>query len=115
MTTAANPRMTVSSALAAAKSSEDGRYAILLEHGTLEIGFYKPEGHDPQQPHDRDEVYIVQSGSGVFLCDDERQAFEPGEALFVPAGVQHRFESFSDDFAAWVMFYGPPGGERNGA
>ena len=113
MANSTNPRMTVAAALAAAKSSEDGLYAILLEHGTLEIGFYKPEGRDLQQPHDRDEVYIVQSGSGIFLCGDERREFEPGEALFVPAGVQHRFESFSDDFAAWVMFYGPVGGEIN--
>jgi hypothetical protein len=22
-----------------------------------------------------------------------------------------RFEDFSDDFATWVIFYGPPGGE----
>jgi hypothetical protein len=35
----------------------------------------------------------------------------PGELLFVPAGVVHRFEDFSDDFATWVMFYGPEGGE----
>ena len=26
-------------------------------------------------------------------------------------GVEHRFEDFSDDFAAWVVFYGPSGGE----
>jgi len=30
----------------------------------------------------------------------------------VAAGVTHRFEEFSDDFGAWVMFYGPEGGER---
>jgi hypothetical protein len=32
--------------------------------------------------------------------------------LFVPAGVVHRFEDFSDDLAIWVMFYGPEGGEE---
>jgi hypothetical protein len=31
--------------------------------------------------------------------------------LFVPAGVEHRFEDFSDDFAVWVVFWGPDGGE----
>ena len=34
-----------------------------------------------------------------------------GEALFVPAGVEHRFEDFTPDFATWVFFYGPEGGE----
>ena len=33
-------------------------------------------------------------------------------ALFVPAGVVHRFEDFGDDFATWVFFYGPQDGER---
>ena len=104
-------RMTVAAALGAVRAAGDERYAILREHGSLELGFYKPEKTDPQQPHDRDEVYIVQSGSGEFVCGEERQPFEPGEALFVPAGVVHRFESFTDDFAAWVIFYGPRGGE----
>jgi mannose-6-phosphate isomerase-like protein (cupin superfamily) len=38
--------------------------------------------------------------------------FAVGDALFVAAGVEHRFENFSDDLAAWVAFYGPEGGER---
>ena len=29
-----------------------------------------------------------------------------------PLACVHRFEEFSDDFATWVMFYGPEGGER---
>ena len=104
-------RMTRQAALAAVEAAHDGVYGVLLQHGSLEIGFYKPQGTDPQKPHDQDEVYIVQSGSGHFVIGDERRAFEPGEALFVPSGVVHRFEEFSDDFAAWVIFYGPVGGE----
>ena len=107
-------RMTVSAALNAVTQADDKVYGVLLEHGTMELGFYKPDGNDPQQPHDQDEIYIVQSGSGQFVCGDSRTPFEPGEALFVPAGVIHRFEDFSDDFAAWVVFYGPDGGEASG-
>ena len=51
------------------------------------------------------------NGSGYFVSGDKRRPFEPGEALFVAAGVVHRFEDFSADFAAWVVFYGPDGGE----
>ncbi len=36
-----------------------------------------------------------------------------GDFLFVPAGVEHRFENFTSDFATWVFFYGPVGGEAN--
>jgi len=108
-------RYTMNAALRAVAASDDGLYGILLEHGTLELGLYQPDRIDRQQPHDRDEVYIVQRGSGWFRLGDGRQPFEPGEALFVPAGVEHRFEDFSADFAAWVIFYGPPGGERGQA
>jgi mannose-6-phosphate isomerase-like protein (cupin superfamily) len=83
----------------------------LFEHGTLSVEIYKPDKIDHQQPHERDEVYVVISGSGTFLHGDERSTFGPGDFLFVPAGVVHRFEDFTDDFSTWVIFYGPKGGE----
>ncbi len=90
--------------------------ALLLEHGTLTLYFYAPRGADHQTPHDQDEVYVVVSGHGTFAVGDseetlERKPFGPGDAIFVPAGAVHRFEGFSDDFATWVMMYGPDGGE----
>ena len=86
-------------------------WRVLFEHGGLEVEIYAPRGHDPQEPHDRDEVYVVISGHGTFLNDGERHPFKPGDLLFVPAGAVHRFEDFGDDFATWVIFCGPPGGE----
>lgn len=106
-------RLTAEAAHESAAMSEDGRYGVLLRNGTMELGFYKPDGVDPQQPHDQDEIYVVQSGSGTFVIGDERRAFSQGEALFVPAGAVHHFENFSNDFATWVVFYGPPGGESD--
>jgi len=72
---------------------------------------YTPVGADPQKPHQRDEVYVVARGSGVFFNGTERCELQPGSFVFVPAGQEHRFESFSTDFAVWVFFYGPVGGE----
>ncbi len=54
---------------------------------------------------------MVISGLGQFVKGGVRQPFQPGEVLFVPAGVKHRFEDFTDDFANWVFFYGSEGGE----
>ena len=51
------------------------------------------------------------AGSGTFVLDGHRHPFAPGTALFVPAGVVHRFEDFTPDFVTWVVFWGPDGGE----
>jgi len=88
------------------------RFAVAFERGTLSIEFYAPRGRDPQKPHTRDEVYVVLHGRGQFRHGDKREPFGPGDVLFVPAGVEHRFEDFSDDLDVWVIFYGPEGGER---
>ena len=104
-------RLTIREALARLPGPAGERYVELFAHGTLSVELYAPRGHDPQQPHTRDEVYVVGQGSGQFLNGDERHPFGPGDLLFVPAGVTHRFESFTDDLVVWVIFYGPEGGE----
>jgi mannose-6-phosphate isomerase-like protein (cupin superfamily) len=78
----------------------------------MRLGMYAPRRFDPQQPHSQDELYLVVHGSGTFVHGDERTPFGPGDALFIAAGIPHRFEDFSDDFATWVVFWGPAGGER---
>ena len=91
------------------KTSAD--FVTLFQQGTLEVEIYRPVGTDRQKPHAKDELYVVISGSGTFVHGDERSPFGPGDALFVRAGIVHRFEDFSVDFATWVFFYGPEGGE----
>ena len=107
------PRRTPDFALDALKRSETNLpFVELLSHGSLSVEIYQPLVQDTQEPHTRDEVYVVVSGHGEFVNDGFRKPFQPGELLFVPAGVEHRFENFSDDFATWVIFYGPEGGEK---
>jgi mannose-6-phosphate isomerase-like protein (cupin superfamily) len=89
-----------------------GNLAIpVFSHGTLEAELYAPKGSDAQQPHARDEIYVVAQGAATFFDGSQRHSVRAGSFLFVPAGRVHRFESFSDDFLVWVFFYGPPGGE----
>ena len=93
-----------------------GNLAVpVFAHGTLEVELYTPVDCDIQKPHRRDEIYFVARGTGWFFDGERRRSVEPGTFLFVPAGQVHRFEDFSSDFAVWVAFYGPDGGERAGS
>jgi mannose-6-phosphate isomerase-like protein (cupin superfamily) len=92
-------------------TAEGKRFITAFAHGTLSVELYAPRGVDPQMPHTRDEVYIVVQGEGFFVNGPVRHPFGPGDLLFVAAGVEHRFEEFSDDLGVWVIFYGPEGGE----
>ena len=103
---------TVAQALALLPEAGGARFATVLRHGTLLVEIYAPRGRDPQQPHTRDEVYVVVEGRGHFVNGGRRHPFGPGDLLFVPAGVTHRFEDFTEDLVVWVIFYGPEGGER---
>lgn len=85
--------------------------ATVFEHGSLQVKIYRPGTEDLQTPHTRDELYFIVSGTGWFVNGAERHPFQSGDMLFVPAGVSHRFEQYTDDFNTWVVFYGPDGGE----
>ena len=95
-----------------ALQTHSAEFITLFTHGSLVVEFYKPDRVDRQQPHARDEVYIITSGTGTFALAGRRMPVKPGDLLFVPAGIEHRFGPFSDDFATWVLFYGPDGGEQ---
>jgi hypothetical protein len=62
------------------------RFAQAFHHGSMSVELYAPP------------------------CAT-REAVGAGDVLFVPAGQPHHLDDFSDDFATWVVFYGPAGGE----
>ena len=104
-------RATVAEAVELLPGPGGERFAEVLGHGSMEVEVYAPRGTDPQTPHTRDELYVVVRGSGQFVNGSGRHDFGPGDVLFVPAHVEHRFEDFTDDLVVWVVFYGPEGGE----
>ncbi|WPU96829.1 cupin domain-containing protein [Mucilaginibacter sabulilitoris] len=86
-------------------------FVKVIQHGSMSVEIYRPDNIDPQTPHLQDELYMIISGHGEFLNDGVRTTFQQGDVLFVKAGTEHRFENFTSDFATWVIFYGPVGGE----
>jgi mannose-6-phosphate isomerase-like protein (cupin superfamily) len=99
---------------AAARLDDHDQPAVsVLRHGTLEVELFAPHVRDQQAVHTRDEVYVVVRGSATLVHGDRRDPCALHDVLFVPAGLEHRFEGFSDDFAVWALLYGPEGGERD--
>ena len=102
----ANWQISTEAALAAlARHSEGQPVLTLLTNNKMYVEVYAPQKVDRQTPHDQDEIYVVISGTGTFFNGGQRRPFRPGDLLFVPAGVEHRFEDFSEDFSTWVIFY----------
>jgi mannose-6-phosphate isomerase-like protein (cupin superfamily) len=87
-------------------TADGKRFITLFSHDMVTVEMYAPRGTDPQEPHNRDEAYIVAKGTGTFFDGATRTQFGPGDLLFVPAHVPHRFEHFSDDLVLWVLFIG---------
>jgi mannose-6-phosphate isomerase-like protein (cupin superfamily) len=101
----------VADALSHLTDPEGARSVGLFEHGSLQVKIYAPRGHDPQRPHARDEIYVVAQGGGKFFNGFTRRSFRAGDLIFAPAGSEHRFEDFTEDFVVWVIFFGPESGE----
>lgn len=59
---------------------------------------------DPQQPHNEDEAYVVMRGKGKIMVDGEDRDAQAGSVIFVPAHVEHRFHSISEDMDILVFF-----------
>ena len=85
-----------------------------LRHGSFRMKLHTPNMPNVQQPHDQDELYLIVTGNGRFTKRGETRAFGPGDAIFVEAGADHRFDEISDDTLLWILFWGPPGGEQEG-
>lgn len=88
------------------------RFVSAFSHGTMSVELYAPRGVDPQTPHAQDELYFIMQGSGELVIAEQRHPCNAGDVFFVPAGMPHRFENFTDDLATWVVFWGPQGGEQ---
>lgn len=94
------------------RPAPSGSLAIpVFSHGSMDAELYIPKGNDPQTPHERDEIYVVAKGSAQFFDGQEIIEVKKGSFIFVPAGTEHRFLNFTEEFAVWVVFYGPIGGE----
>ncbi len=87
-----------------------GGYEIVHESPGLELGVYVLVAPEPdrQQPHENDEVYVVLEGTGTLEVEGNRVDLREGQAVFVPAGADHRFVGY-EQLAVLVVFERPTG------
>ncbi len=88
---------------------EKGGYAIVHESAGLEVGVYVLVAPEPdrQQPHADDELYVVLDGRGTLEVEGETFDVKLGDAIFVPAGADHRFTGY-EGLSVLVVFAKQP-------
>ena len=106
-----NFRVTLEEDVRQLSQEKEQRFTTMMKRGSMLVEYYAPKDKDLQTPHRQDELYVIANGNGIFNRDGEKINCKTGDVLFVPAGKKHHFEDFSGDFATWVIFYGPDGGE----
>jgi cytidylate kinase len=97
--------------LAVVHRGSSRRYLEALRTGGFSAGLYSvsPGTEHDQRPHGEEEVYLVLEGRGRFRMGDEDFAVEPGFLFTVPARVEHRFHSITDELLM-LVFFAPPEG-----
>lgn len=96
----------ITEAIKQLKEEKDQAFTIMMKHDSMSVEYFAPKIVDTQKPHLQDELYIIVSGQSEFYRDGEIINCSKGDVIFVPAGMEHRFMNFSNDFATWVIFYG---------
>ncbi|WP_133911159.1 cupin domain-containing protein [Streptomyces sp. NBC_00582] len=95
--------------LEAERASNDGAYLQFLRERNMSVGLYALNAgeHDPQNPHQQDEVYFVVSGRASITVGLETTQVARGSVVYVPAGVAHKFHHISEDLRVLVVFSPP--------
>jgi mannose-6-phosphate isomerase-like protein (cupin superfamily) len=82
------------------------RYLEFLRVPAMSAGIYvlPAGGTDTQSPHQEDELYYVVRGRARMRAGSEDQAVSEGSAIFVAAGVEHRFYEITEELTLLVFF-----------
>jgi mannose-6-phosphate isomerase-like protein (cupin superfamily) len=82
-----------------------GGYEVVHRSPGLELGVYVLVAPEPdrQQPHEDDEVYAVLGGNGTLEVEGTNVELREGQAVFVPAGAEHRFVGY-EQLSVLVIF-----------
>jgi mannose-6-phosphate isomerase-like protein (cupin superfamily) len=98
-------QVTLEDAIARLGKPRQEIFTNLMKNGTMQVQYYAPKKSEACQAKERDEIFVIASGFTTFYRNGERMPCKAGDVLFVAAGIERRFENFTEDFAAWVVQY----------
>jgi quercetin dioxygenase-like cupin family protein len=92
-------------------------YREFLRTAVMSAGLYRlpAGGPDRQGIHHEDELYLVLGGRATVTVGDHEAPAGPGCAIYVPAGVPHRFYAITEDLDMFVIFAPPESAPTVGA
>ena len=95
--------------LARDQAMTDKPYLEFIRTRSMSVGLYVLDAGaiDEQSPHFEDEVYVVVSGRSRFTAANKARDVEPGDTIFVPAGVPHQFHDITEQLRVIVVFAPP--------
>ena len=68
-----------------------------------------PGSQQPLHSHaNSEQVYVIVSGQGTMLIDDEEQTVGPGDTIFIPPGSRHAIRNDSGTELVFATAASPP-------
>ncbi len=76
---------------------------------TFGLATFPPDSNAPAHTHDaQEEIIFILSGHGEFVSAGRTVPLEPGTAIFIPPGLEHRIVVRGDETIKLVTVFSPP-------
>jgi mannose-6-phosphate isomerase-like protein (cupin superfamily) len=76
---------------------------------TFGLATFPPGSNAAAHQHDaQEEIIFILSGRGEFVTPDKTAPLEPGTAVFIPSGLEHRIAVTGGETLKLVTVFSPP-------
>jgi mannose-6-phosphate isomerase-like protein (cupin superfamily) len=97
-----------------------GKFNLLVDrerggaqHFSLLLNEIAPNYSSTEHQHDVEHCWFILSGRGRMFMEGQEWELKPDVAVFAPALVPHRIESYGPEPLRYLVIYAPPGPEQD--